>query len=74
MWLPGSVRVLGRSWKVGRRAKLVESLARSHVEADADTLAAGRYCGFLLRDHSECVWHGLTGLEVLEDDLHCQLG
>ncbi len=26
----------------------VESLARSHVEADADTLVAGRYCGFLL--------------------------
>ncbi len=59
---------LGRSWKVGRSLATVESLARSHVEADADTLAVGRYCGFLLRDHSTCVWHGLTGLEVLEVD------
>ncbi len=32
------------------------------------TLAVGKYCGFLLRDHSVCVWHGLTGLEVLEVD------
>ncbi len=24
--------------------------------------------GFLLRDHIACVWHGLTGLEVLEVD------
>ncbi len=41
-------------------------ISRSHVEADADTLAVGRYCGFLLRYHSACVWHGLTRLEVLE--------
>ncbi len=60
-----SFRQVLEGWK---KPSLLLSLARSHVEADADTLAVGRYCGFLLRDHSTCVWHGLTGLEVLEVD------